>query len=447
MYCIECGSHNLDRAKFCQQCGAEMPAPLKGLPAGEAEAAPPAARPAVPVGLPVEPAPEKEKAAEPPAGEKPEEPAAAAEEKETEEKEEATPEEEAEPEPTAEEKQAAEEAEPAEAEEKEEAAAPQEKKEPEAPAEPAAPPSSPAAAPLAEVPQAIPVMKITVPPEAKPAPAPQGETTQPTLAQARVETEATQPTLPQAAARPLARPPAWPPEPPKAMKVLGTLCIIAGSLNTLINTIAPVIAMLVLWNKRGAELALVAVPVAGLIWLGYSLLLLVGGIGMVRGRPWGRSLCLFFAWTSVLVMIYSILGLGVVEVIINLRGAALPTRVLVVAALFVPALTVVLLMGLLTGRIKRWAEFMAAGPGVIPPARPELSMPAAFSLLISLVPFPPFAHMYSIILGFVGLRQIARSKGRKCGRGKAIAGTVISGLVLLVLVGGVVAAIVAASNR
>ena len=41
-------------------------------------------------------------------------------------------------------------------------------------------------------------------------------------------------------------------------------------------------------------------------------------------------------------------------------------------------------------------------------------MPAVFCLLTSLL--PPFAP-YSLILGFVGLRQIARSGGRKCGRG------------------------------
>ena len=64
-------------------------------------------------------------------------------------------------------------------------------------------------------------------------------------------------------------------------------------------------------------------------------------------------------------------------------------------------------------------------------------MPAVFCLLTSLLPIPVLAHMYSLILGFVGLRRIARSEGRKCGRGKAIAGMVISGLALLAVLAGI----------
>ncbi len=450
MYCIECGAENLERAKFCIECGAKVPTP-------DERAAAAAAEPII----------EEQKVEEPPAP--PEEQQEEVEEEEEgaeTSEEESAPAEEAPPEPEIATLQAAaEEEEPGDEEPGDEEAgegqggAEEEKEEDKQEEEPGealtmAPTAIAVGVPVAAAPPEVP---MGIPVDASPEPeekaedseeeageekAAEADATQPTLAQAKVEADVTQPTLPQmpSAAPPAApaAPPPWPPEQPRGMKTLGVLCIISGLLSSLINVIAPLIAMGTIWNKRGVEIALVAIPTVAVIWLGYSMLLFVGGVGLVRGRLWGRKLCLAFAWTGVLLMLYSVIGLSVAEAIMHARGGVQQSfNVLVAAGLFFPALTVVLLMGLLTGRIKRWAEFMEAGPGIIPPARPEPSMPAVFCLLTSLMPVPVLAHTYSLILGFVGLRQIARSGGRKCGRGKAIAGMVISGLVLLTVLAGI----------
>jgi hypothetical protein len=105
-------------------------------------------------------------------------------------------------------------------------------------------------------------------------------------------------------------------------------------------------------------------------------------------------------------------------------------------ALLSPILAVVLMVMLLSGSVREWAQKVRSG-GVTekaPHAEAELCTTALLSLCFSLVPFI-LCQLAALVLGIVALVQISRSGGRLRGTGMAIAGLVISSLLIMLLVG------------
>ena len=254
---------------------------------------------------------------------------------------------------------------------------------------------------------------------------------------------ASAPTAPESAPPAPAEAP-WPPPRPKSMKVLGVLAIILGALMTLINTLAPVFAMAKVWGVRGAGPVLAGIPVIGGLWLIMSFLLLVGGIGMVLGRMWGRRLCLVYAVPALPLMALSALALIILSAVVQAKGGPSESFNVLVASVLFPIFSVLLMSLLMTGENRKWADRMLAGPDAAPSEAPGLSVLALLSLVFSLVLFPPvFFQIPGIILGFMALKEISRSGGRLRGRGMARLGIVFGFLVPLLAVIGVVVLIVA----
>ena len=86
-----------------------------------------------------------------------------------------------------------------------------------------------------------------------------------------------------------------------------------------------------------------------------------------------------------------------------------------------------------SGGIQQTATFPAAGPHQAP-AR-ENSGLAIGSLVASLIPFLLLGQITGLILGIIALRKIKQSQGTVGGKGFAIAGVIISSLILLFILG------------
>src|ERR1019366_5634194 len=72
----------------------------------------------------------------------------------------------------------------------------------------------------------------------------------------------------------------------------------------------------------------------------------------------------------------------------------------------------------------------------------RLSIAALMSLILAFVPFLLVSQMTSLILGIIGLKRIARSKGALHGRGLAIAGITVSTILLFLILAAVTVALV-----
>jgi len=157
----------------------------------------------------------------------------------------------------------------------------------------------------------------------------------------------------------------WPPLRPTSLKVLGIISIVLGSIMIVINIIAPIHTLAVVSRVRGAGLAVVLMPSVGLIWLALSVMLLASGIGMVRGRLWGRTLGMVFGFSLYPLLFVSVVMMVVGQLIIEQAGG-LPSgsqtyRLVVAGSCCSPIFAIVLLVMLLTGEIKLWAAAMRAG--------------------------------------------------------------------------------------
>jgi hypothetical protein len=81
------------------------------------------------------------------------------------------------------------------------------------------------------------------------------------------------------------------------------------------------------------------------------------------------------------------------------------------------------------------APIGSTGGGVIPTSPPPASGLAIASLVASLIPFLLLGQITGLILGIIALRKIKQSHGTVGGKGFAIAGLTISGLILLFMIG------------
>jgi hypothetical protein len=220
---------------------------------------------------------------------------------------------------------------------------------------------------------------------------------------------------------------------------------VLGAINIVLNIAMPAVALPQIVNNAGAEPVLVAVLIIGGACLLAALLQLVGGIGLVRGRLWGRNISIAAAGLSLLALFVGIIASRVITEVIRVRGGV--ERGFEVHTFGVCGLgpfVLALLIALCTQNVRRWAAELRAGPGASEgqlQASSRTNPLAIASLLLSLLPIAPMV-LAALVVGVMALRQIARSGGKERGRGLAITGIVFSSLWILLALALVVLVVV-----
>lgn len=227
------------------------------------------------------------------------------------------------------------------------------------------------------------------------------------------------------------------PPPPTSFKPLGILSLLFGLALGAFNTLMPLHALSRLSSISGVEDASIAILVCMALLAIPSLLLTLGGIGLARGRSWGRTLCLIFSWSILPCLIVAVIILKIAENLVELKGGPSESfNVMVGGAFLAPIVAVILLVKLLGREASQWALQIRYGAAAdqIPPLCPQ----AVMSLILAFVPMMMLTQIASFILGIVALVKISRSKGKLRGTGLAWAGTILS-FILIAGIGALIA--------
>jgi hypothetical protein len=243
---------------------------------------------------------------------------------------------------------------------------------------------------------------------------------------------------------------------PSRLKKLAYVNIVLGPLVALLN--------LVVIGKSISRLAKLGAPNGVLVPLGLILILFcllgavlfLGGVGLLKERRWGRTCSLIFAFGS-------FAALFLVSV-----TARIMTNLSETGAVSIPGLHqrenfnigigiftlygIFLIVMLMLADARAWARRIEPAPiassgTVIPTSPPPASGLAIGSLVASLIPFLLLGQITGLILGIIALRKIKQSQGAVGGKGFAIAGVTISGLILLFMIGVLVLLITTGAFR
>ena len=209
-----------------------------------------------------------------------------------------------------------------------------------------------------------------------------------------------------------------------------------------------------------------------LIYLVVGTLFLVGGIGLLRNQKWGRVVSLIAA-VSCFVALFAGSVLGKIAQNL-LASGALPLRpgqmsfyfrAPMSVAGFAPLYAIAVIVLLMLPDARNWARGdrdVAAVGGLSEPQSATPSPPgyqpnpnalstvrtsplAIVSLVCSMVPFMMLTQIASVVLGIVALTQIKKSNGALRGKGFAIAGIIISS-VLIIFIATVIIFVTMVSN-
>jgi hypothetical protein len=198
----------------------------------------------------------------------------------------------------------------------------------------------------------------------------------------------------------------------------------------------------------------------GLIAVLFCLLgaaLFVGGIGLLKERPWGRTWSLVFALGSFAAVFLANVTARIISNLSEIGTVSIPgshqqEQFSVGIGIFT-LYGILLIVMLMLPDVRAWARGTELAPvastsgSVIPNSPPPASGLAIASLVSSLIPFLLLGQITGLILGIVALRKIKQSQGAVGGKGFAIAGVTISGLILLFMLGVLVLLITTGAFR
>ena len=232
---------------------------------------------------------------------------------------------------------------------------------------------------------------------------------------------------------------------PSRLKKLAYANVVLGPLVALIN--------LVLIGKSISRLAGlgasngVMVPLVLIIVL-FCLLgavLFLGGVGLLKEQRWGRTCSLVFAFGSFAAVFLANVTARIMSNLSEIGAVSIPglhqqENFNVGSGIFT-LYAILLIVMLMLPDARAWAR--RAEPGAITPSgtviatspSPPASGLAIGSLVASLVPLMLLGQITGLILGIIALRKIKQSQGTVGGKGFAIAGVTISGLILLFMIG------------
>jgi hypothetical protein len=250
----------------------------------------------------------------------------------------------------------------------------------------------------------------------------------------------------------------WSPPPlPKSLKALGYANLVIGPALAIVNLIVVGRSISLLEEQNAPEGLSAFFEINIAIFCVVGTLLVIGGIGLLRNRKWGRI------W-SVIAGVSCLLALLAVSVVSNVMQAMLTTGAIPLrpgqqsfyfkevsgVTAFAPLYGILLIVLLMLPAARAWARSFATASagggesgsfGAGTPATPARTSGLAIaSLVCSMIPFVLLTQMAGLTLGIVALVKIKRSDGRLGGRGFAIAGVIISSVILL-LIGGILLAV------
>ena len=202
----------------------------------------------------------------------------------------------------------------------------------------------------------------------------------------------------------------------------------------------------------------VLVPL-GLIIVVFCLLgavLFAGGIGLLKERRWGRTCSLVFAFGSFAAVFLVNVTARVMSNLSEIGAVSIPglhqqENFNVGIGIFT-LYGILLIVMLMLADVRAWARRTEPAPiassgTVVPTSSPPASGLAIGSLVASVIPFLLLGQITGLILGIIALRKIKQSQGTVGGKGFAIAGVTISGLILLFIIGILVLLIVTGAFR
>ena len=246
------------------------------------------------------------------------------------------------------------------------------------------------------------------------------------------------------------------PSMPKSLKAIGYANIVVGPLLAIINLIVVGNSIAEMKAQNAPEGLSTFLEINIAIYFVVGTLLVTGGLGLLLNRKWGRTWSLVAGVSCVL----AILAVSIVNNVMKslLTTGALPLHpgqqsfyfksVTGVAALS-PLYGILLIVLLMLPDARAWARrgvgLSSSGgkgsdsTGIVVPARGTSGLAIA-SLVCSMIPFALLTQIAGLILGIVALVKIKKSNGALGGRGFAIGGVVISGLIIL-LIGGILLAV------
>ena len=244
---------------------------------------------------------------------------------------------------------------------------------------------------------------------------------------------------------------------PSRLKKLAYANLVLGPLVALINLF--IIGKSI---SRLADLGAsngVLVPL-GLIIVVFCLLggvLFLGGVGLLKERRWGRTCSLVFAFGSFAAVFLGNVTARIMSNLSEIGEVSIPglhqqENFNVGSGIFT-LYGILLIVMLMLPDVRAWARrtelapTASTGGNVIPTSRPPASGLAIASLVSSLIPFLLLGQITGLILGIVALRKIKQSQGAVGGKGFAIAGVTISGLILLFIIGVLVLLITTGAFR
>jgi hypothetical protein len=244
---------------------------------------------------------------------------------------------------------------------------------------------------------------------------------------------------------------------PSRLKKLAYANMALGPLVALIN--------LVIIGKSISRLASlgasngVLVPL-GLILVLFCLLgatLFLGGIGLLKERRWGRTCSLVFAFGSFVAVFLGNVTARIISNLSEIGEVSIPglhqqENFSVGFGIFT-LYGILLLVMLMLPDVTAWArrtELASIAPNgtvIATSPSPPASGLAIGSLVASLIPLMLLGQITGLILGIIALRKIKQSQGTVGGKGFAIAGVTISGLILLLVIGVLVLLIATGAFR
>lgn len=232
---------------------------------------------------------------------------------------------------------------------------------------------------------------------------------------------------------------------PSRLKKLAYANLVLGPLVALVN--------LFITGKSISRLAGLGAPNGVLVPLGLIIVmfcllgavLFLGGVGLLKERRWGRTWSLVFAFGSFAAVFLVNITARIITNLSEIGAVTIPGlhqqenfNVGIGIFTFYGILLIVMLM---LPDVRAWARRSEPGaitPGgtVIPNSPPPPASGLAIgSLVASLIPFLLLGQITGLILGIIALRKIKQSQGAVGGKGFAIAGVTISGVILLFMIG------------
>jgi len=231
---------------------------------------------------------------------------------------------------------------------------------------------------------------------------------------------------------------------PSRLKKLAYANLVLGPLVALVNLFIIGKSISRLANLGASNGVLVPL---GLIIVVFCLLggvLSLGGVGLLKERRWGRTCSLVFAFGSFAAVFLVSVTARIMSNLSEIGEVSIPglhqqENFSVGIGIFT-LYGILLIVMLMLPDARAWARqtgpapMPSSGP-VIAASTPPASVLAIGSLVASLIPFLLLGQITGLVLGIIALRKIKQSHGAVGGKGFALAGVTISGLILLFMIG------------